>query len=804
MGLKEQAEQLLKQMTIEEKAALCVGGSFWLSAGVERLGLKPHLLTDGPHGLRKQEKGADHLGINQSIPAVCFPTASATACSFDRSLMKQMGEALGDKCVREEVSVILGPGVNMKRSPLCGRNFEYFSEDPYLAGELATAFTKGVQSKGIGVSVKHFAVNSQEMNRMTVDSVVDKRALHEIYLEAFRRVTEQAAPWTVMCSYNQINGVYANTNQWLLSDVLRGEWQYDGVVVSDWGAVNDRVAGIRAGMDLEMPGIGTDSAELITEAIQNGTLEERQLDCCAKRVVELILKMQKEKAPSDRSDEMDHELAKRIAVQSAVLLKNEDAILPVSKEKKIALIGQMAKNPRYQGAGSSKINACRVENVYECAIEKGLQIVYADGYGNDCDQVDRRLLDEAAAAARQAETAIVFAGLPDAYESEGFDRDSMQMPETHVALIEAVAAVNPNTIVVLQCGSPVEMPWRARVKGILLMYLGGEAGAAATIDLILGNENPSGKLAETWPERLADTPCAADYPGKGRAVWHRESIYIGYRYYDAAGCRPAYPFGYGLSYTQFAYSNLEIIQSGAQSDEGEYSVTVTIKNVGNRAGGEIVQLYLSKKDASAIIRVPKELKGFEKLWLAPGEEKRVTFIVRDADAAYYNAACDMWCIEGGGYTVQIAASSRDIRLRGEIHIQGDGKEVLLGSQKQKLSQYDEISCPFQVTDEQFLALLGYSPNPETQEARQPYTIDSTIGDIRDTWIGKKFIKKAAASASKWGDDPSMQRMVHAMLYSTPIRSLRMTGGMTWKQVQGIAELANGHFIRGLRMLKGKK
>ncbi|MDO5575114.1 MAG: glycoside hydrolase family 3 C-terminal domain-containing protein [bacterium] len=804
MDIRKQAEELLSKMTLEEKTGLCAGESFWLSPALERLGLKAHIMTDGPHGLRKQEQGADHLGINQSLPAVCFPTASAVACSFDRELIERMGEALGDKCVREDVAVLLGPGINMKRSPLCGRNFEYFSEDPYLAGELGAAYTKGVQSKGIGVSVKHFAANSQETNRMTVDSVVDLRALHEIYLEAFHRVVEEAKPWTVMCSYNQINGIYANTNHWLLTDMLRDEWHYDGLVVSDWGAVSDRAAGIQAGMDLEMPGVGPDSAAQLMEAVKSGALQEKELDRSVWRIIELILKMQQEKKPSEYSDESDHELAEKIAVQSAVLLKNDDQVLPLDRAMKVAFIGQMAKKPRYQGAGSSKINAYRLENVCQYAQKTGISFTYADGYAEECSQIDAQLLNEAVKTAEDADVAVIFAGLPDAYESEGFDRDTMEMPIGHVQLIEAVAAANPNTVVVLQCGSPVEMPWREHVKGILLMYLGGEAGAEATVKLLFGEENPSGKLAETWPERLSDTPCASCYPGNGRAVWHRESIYIGYRYYDAAGCRPAYPFGYGLSYTDFQYRELQLLQSDVQGEENEYTVTLMVKNTGSVAGRETVQLYLGKKGDSALIRAPKELKGFSKVYLQPGEEKRVTFVFRDADTAYYNAVCGMWCIEEGEYAVQIGASSRDIRLQGVVYIQGDGKEELLREQKQRLVQYREPASPLRIADGQFLELLGFTPTPETQDAVKPYTVNSTFGDIRDTWIGKMLIKKAVSSAPRFGEDPSMQRMVQAMLYSTPIRSLRMIGDMTWTQAQGIAEMANGHYLKGFCMLKGKK
>lgn len=797
MNRKEEAENLLNQMTLEEKVSLCAGSSFWLSPENKRLDLHPHIMTDGPHGLRKQEAGADHLGINQSLPAVCFPTAVTSACSFDKDLLHRMGNALGDKCIGENVSVILGPGINMKRSPLCGRNFEYFSKDPYLAGELGAALVEGIQEKGIGASVKHFAVNSQEANRMVIDSVVDKRALHEIYLSAFEKVVKKAKPWTVMCSYNKINGTYANTNKWLLTDLLRKQWEYDGLVVSDWGAVSDRVDGIKAGMDLEMPGASEDSKEQIVKAVQNGTLKEEELNLCIKRLIELILKMQQEKPLPQSDDEKDHKLSKEIAEKSAVLLKNEQSILPLSGKEKIAFIGQMAKLPRYQGAGSSKINAVKVENAYDCGCDAGLQIEYANGYALDKKNNDEELRKEAVDLAKKADIVVIFAGLPDEYESEGFDRINMEMPVSHNLLIKEVTSVNKNVIVVLHCGSPVEMPWKDKVKGILLMYLAGEACGAATIDLLLGKVNPSGKLAETWPIRLGDVPGNAYFPGSVKSVELRESIYIGYRYYNTVKCPVAFPFGFGLSYTQFAYENIKV----EPKENNTYDVGVTIKNIGQTEGSEIVQLYISKKERELIFRPVRELKKFEKVNLCPEESKTIHFTLQKEDFVFYDEYNDKWAVEGGEYIIQAGSSSQDILLEESVFLIGDEIDRELIKKNEKLTEYRKLSIPFNPSTEQFTLLLGHSL---LNDKIKPYTINSTIGDIKDTGIGKKFLKKAGGSMASYADDESMMRMVNAMLYSTPLRMMRLTGGMSWEQVDGIADMANGHYLRGIRKMKKKK
>ncbi|MCR4586925.1 MAG: glycoside hydrolase family 3 C-terminal domain-containing protein [Lachnospiraceae bacterium] len=787
MDYMTRARKLLGEMTLEEKVKLTVGADFWTTNGVERLGLEHQMLTDGPHGLRKQEGSADHLGLNQSVPATCFPSASASACSFDRELLYRMGESLGEKCQREDVGVILGPGVNMKRSPLCGRNFEYFSEDPYVAGEMAAALINGVQSKGVGTSLKHFAVNSQETRRMTISEVVDERALREIYLPAFETAVKKAQPWTVMCSYNRVNGVYSDVNEWLLTDVLRKEWGFEGLVVSDWGAVSDKVRDITSGMNLEMPGTGDGYEKELLRAISRGEITEDQLDDNVVKVVEMILKIQDGKKASLRTEEQDHEDACLVAEASAVLLKNEGNILPLSKERKIAFIGRMAKEPRYQGAGSSKINPSFLDNAYDEAVKAGLSVAYADGYTRDGQKVDEALIAQAKDVAASAEVVCIFAGLPDAYESEGFDRTSMKMPESHLRLIEAVTQVNANTVVVLQLGSPVELPFKDQVKGILLSYLAGQAGGKATVRLLTGEVNPSGRLAETWPKKLEDNPSYSYFPGAAASVEHRESIYIGYRYYDKAGVEVEYPFGYGLSYTDFAYENLTVQPEGTNACK----VQVTVKNTGNRAGRHTVLLFTGKKEEGIVFRPVKELRGFDKISLEPGESKTVEFALESRAFSYYNVAAGSWCTEGGSYVIQAG------NLTQEIDIEGDGKEALLQAQMDQLSAYRKPASPFKADDKAFEALLGTPIPAATRDPKAPYDLNCTLGDIRDTFIGKTIIKASAGTMEKLKEDPSIAEMVDAMMFEMPLRGLRMAGSMGMNQVKGIVDMANGKMLSGI-------
>lgn len=584
-------QEIISQMTLAEKADLLTGEGTWYVKNAPRLGLEKMMMSDGPHGLRKQEAKGDNLGIYDSIVSVCFSSASLLACSFDRRMMRRLGETLGNECAAEHVAVLLGPGINMKRSPLCGRNFEYLSEDPYLAGELAAEYVNGVQSKGVGTSVKHFAVNNQEYKRMLISAVLDERTLREIYLSAFEIVVKKAQPWTVMASYNQINGVYATENDWLLNHVLREEWGYDGFVVTDWGACNDRVAGLKAGNDLEMPTSLDYHTKKIIAAVESGALDEAEVDRAASRILNIALRHQEQvvrNAVYDR--DADHAVARELAENSMVLLKNDAEILPLKKSAKVAFIGEFAAKPRYQGGGSSHINAYQVVSAMDAAQKSGLAVTYAQGYRVGDSVPDRELTAQAVETAKSADAAVVFIGLTDLEESEGYDRKSLDLPAVHNAIVSAVAAVQPNTAVVLHAGAPVLMPWLKRVKGVLYAYLGGEACGEAVVNLLFGESVPSGKLAETYPLALADTPTARYFPGSTRTVEYREGPFIGYRYYDTARKDVLFEFGYGLSYTTFEYANLTVDRESLTAGE-PLTVSLDVTNTGARDGSEVVQIY---------------------------------------------------------------------------------------------------------------------------------------------------------------------------------------------------------------------
>ena len=657
---------LVAQMTLEEKASLCSGLDFWHTKPVERLNIPNVMVSDGPHGLRKQEMVVDHLGISESIKAVCFPAGCAMAASFDRDLIRTVGEALGDECQAENISVILGPAANIKRSPLCGRNFEYFSEDPYLATEMATNHIKGVQSKNVGTSLKHYLANNQEHRRMTSSSEIDERTLREIYLAAFEGAVMNVKPWTVMCSYNRINGVFASENHRFLTEVLRDEWGFDGVVVSDWGAVNDRVLGLAAGLDLEMPSSGGMNDAKIVQAVKDGRLAEAVLDKAVTRVLNLVKRyLENKKEGVIFEKDKHHELARMVSEECAVLLKN-DNFLPLNREDKIAFIGKFAETPRYQGGGSSHINSYKVVGALEAA--KNLtNITYAKGYDTETDVIDEALIAEACKVAREASVAVIFAGLPDSFESEGFDRSHMGMPDCQNRLIEEVCAVQPNTVVVLHNGSPVEMPWINKVKGLLEVYLGGQAVGEASVNLLFGNANPSGKLAETFPIKLEDNPSYLYYLGEKDTVEYREGVFVGYRYYDKKKAEVLFPFGYGLSYTTFAYSDLKL-DKDSMPDTDTLTVTVNVKNTGAIAGKDIVQLYVAP-ETSGVIRPVKELKGFTKVHLEPGETKTVTFTLSKRAFAYYNTEINDWYVQTGAYDIMIGKSSRDIVCSASLQVQ---------------------------------------------------------------------------------------------------------------------------------------
>lgn len=658
-------KELIANMTLEEKAGMCSGADFWHTKAVERLGIPSMMVSDGPHGLRKQEVQSGNLGINESIKAVCFPSGSCTACSFDRDFIEEMGEALGDECQAEGVAVLLGPAANSKRSPLCGRNFEYFSEDPYLSSEMAKHHIMGVQSRNVGTSLKHFAANNQEHRRMTSSSDMDERTLREIYLASFEGAVREAKPWTVMCSYNKVNGTFASENHKLLTEILRDEWGFDGFVMSDWGAVNDRVKGVLAGLELEMPASAGMNDAKIVEAVKSGTLDEKILDTAVERILNILFRYEQNKKTGVVFDkETHHELARKVARESMVLLKN-DGVLPLRKTAKIAFIGKFAEQPRYQGGGSSHINSYRTESALE-SVKSFADVTYAQGYQTKEDVTDETLIAQAVATAKEAEIAVVFAGLPDSFESEGYDRSHMRMPDCQNALIEQICKVQPNTVVVLHNGSPVEMPWVNDVKAILEVYLGGQAVGAATVDVLFGDANPCGKLAETFPVKLSDNPSYLSFPGEGDHVEYREGLFTGYRYYDKKEMPVLYPFGFGLSYTTFAYSDLKLSKTDMK-DTDTLTVSVKVKNTGKVFGKEIVQLYVRDVESS-YIRPEKELKGFEKAALNPGEEKEITFTLDKRAFAYYNPEIHDWHVESGVFAILIGKSSREIVLAEQVTV----------------------------------------------------------------------------------------------------------------------------------------
>lgn len=664
-------KKLISELTLTEKAGLCSGDDFWHLKGVERLGIPSIMVADGPHGLRKQESSADHLGIHESMPATCFPTAAGLGSTWNRSLLKEVGVALGEECQAEGISILLGPGVNIKRSPLGGRNFEYFSEDPYLTGEMATNHIEGVQSQGVGTSIKHFAVNNQEERRMTMDVIVDERTLREIYLPGFEKPIKQAQPWTVMSAYNKINGEYASENPYILSEVLRDEWGFKGFVVSDWGGVNEVIDSIKTGLELEMPPAGRVSEKQIIEAVKNGSLGEEKLNEAVTRILNIVAKAaENKKSNASYDQEQHHHLAREAAEESIVLLKNEDHLLPLEKTGSVAVIGEFAREARYQGGGSSHVNPTKLENpldeMKKLAGEKAT-IRFAQGYHMKEDQVDQSLLEEAKETAAHSDAAILFVGLPDHCESEGFDRDHLRMPESHNDLIEEVSKVNSNIVIVLNNGSPVEMPWINKTKAVFEGYLGGQAFGSAIANIIFGHRNPSGKLAETFPEKLSDNPSFLNFPGSRDKVEYREGLYVGYRYYDKKDLESLFPFGHGLSYTEFKYSDMTINKQKIKDTES-VNVEVKIKNTGTVKGKEVVQLYV--RDTSGSVDRPlKELKGFEKVSLQPSEEKTVAFHLSKRDFAYYDGGSKDWMVGSGEYQILIGKSSKDVVLEQSLWIE---------------------------------------------------------------------------------------------------------------------------------------
>lgn len=821
-----------RELTLEERAQLLAGESHWKTYAAPNAGIPSLLLSDGPHGLRKQEGAQDCMGIADSRPATCFPTASALACSFDPELVERVGAAIGEEARRQGVDVVLGPGVNIKRHPLCGRNFEYFSEDLVVSGELGAAMVRGIQSRGVGACLKHFAANSQEHARMVSDSVVDERTLRELYLAPFEHVVRHARPWGVMTAYNKLNGVYCSENEWLLREVLRGEWGFDGAVVSDWGAMSSSVASVRAGLDLCMPGPRRDHARALVEAVRSGDLEE---DCVSEaashieRLAHRVKACQAEgpgdgtPAPSPSEEEFYRahaDLAREAAAQSAVLLKNDGA-LPLNLDAKVAVIGAFARMPRYQGSGSSRINPKIIDNIWYRLEQCGVAAEYADGYDPTTGDADENQLLEAETLAARSDVAVVVAGLPARYESEGFDRKLMVMPRGMRELIDRICAANPRTVVVLQGGAPMEMPWCDNPAAILLMYLSGCQGGGAAVDVLVGDVNPSGKLAETWPVDLAQTALGTTYPDMDNEVLYREGPFVGYRYYDAVDVELAFPFGHGESYTEFAYEGLGVQVCADAPTEGplEVDVSFTLRNTGHRTGAEVAQMYIAP--TSGVVPPPcpvQWLAGFAKIELEPGEERRVVLRLDETAFRKWDASLHRWRVYPGGYEIRVASSSRDVRLTASIAV-GDGRwafnpeqarhrrsiaeELLMSDQTPmpspqvpEIYRHPTLGCFVQPESARAFEELYARPLPERPPVT-PFTIDSTVSDMGACWLGRRLYRiidwVMAEPASKMNRD--QKAMMQEMAADMPLRSLT-TSGIPLESVKGFVSMLNGHYLTG--------
>ena len=762
---------IVNKMSLEQKARFVSGYDYWHLEEAKELGLPKIMITDGPHGLRKQnpdKKSSSGIGLGNSVPTTCFPPAATSACSWDEDLLRLEGEALAEECIQEKVSVILGPGTNIKRSPVCGRNFEYFSEDPLLAGKMSASLINGCQSKGVGNSLKHFACNSQEAFRMVVNEVIDERTIREIYFPAFEIAVKESQPWTVMNSYNRINGVYASQNKWLQQDVLRDEWGFKGLVVTDWGASVDRIPGLENGTDLEMPSSGTLNTQKIIDAVKNGDLDIKVLDERVDNVVDLIVKSKPNLEKNYKYDaEAHHKLAQRVAEGSMTLLKNEESILPLKSGQKVAVIGELAKSPRFQGAGSSVINATKLDNAYDCLVSLGVDVTYAQGYEKGKDVINPQLVSEAAAAAKGADVAVVFAGLTEEFEGEGYDRADINMPSCHNNLISEVAKANPNTVVVLAGGSVVYMPWVNEVKGLLNSGLGGQATGAAVANILTGKVNPSGKTAETYPLRFEDNPTYGNYPGGPVTSEHRESVYIGYRYYDTAEKEVLFPFGYGLSYTTFAYSEIKVSSKDIK-DTNTLEVSFKIKNTGSVDGAEIAEIYVADKE-STIFRPKKELRAFTKVFLKAGEEKKVTVELGKRAFAYYNVNIGDWHVETGAFEILVGASSRDIRLTETVNVTSTVEAEIPDYRKTAPAYYTaDLSG---MKGEQFEAVYGQKlPSPAFDKSKK-IDIYCCLNDARHTKWGGRICKLIEGVMSKMGSDANGDgKMLAAMATQIPIRN----------------------------------
>ncbi len=800
----DKIQKLIAALSIKEKAALCTGQNFWFMKGLPVHGIPDTAMNDGPHGLRKQDGDADNLGIAASVPATCFPTAVTLASSWDRNLLYEVGKAIAEECLQEKVSILLGPGINIKRHPLCGRNFESFSEDPLRSGELGAFFIQGVQDQGIGTSLKHYAVNNQEFHRMVTDAVVDERTLREIYLTGFEIAVNKSRPWTVMAAYNRLNETYCCENRHLLTEILRDEWGFDGIVISDWGAVNDRSAGITAGMDLEMPGTGKEGTRIIIKALKENKLKEDDLDHTVTRLLKTALKAKENQKDNYNYDApAHHRLARRAAAESTVLLKNAGSILPFNTDSSIALIGDMAVHPRYQGNGSSLINPLNLENALDEITKLHTsphKIYYSRGYKSDTAEVDEDLMNEAVRTVLRSEKVVIFAGLPPIFESEGFDREHMQIPANQLRLIEEISALHDRVVVVLNNGAPIDLSWTVRVKGVVEVYLGGEASGGAIADILFGKVNPGGKLAETFPLTLEDNASDYYFPGEPRQVQYREGLYVGYRYFDTAGVDVQFPFGFGLSYTTFEYSGLALSSSHIKKEDN-LTATCTITNTGKAAGHEIIQLYVHDRE-STLYRPEQELKGFEKIFLDPGEKKDVTFSLDTRAFAFYDTASRDWQVEEGDFEIRIGASSRDIRLKETVHVQSDFKP---GESREPAIYFNPPKPPFKVADRDFALLLGKDIPPV--DPVKPFNLTSTIEEIQEKWLGRVLYRRVLKEALKMiGDEPdeTTRKIIDYGVRETPLKSIvLMSGGeFGFKLVEAIIHFLNGNILKGAgRLLK---
>ena len=794
---------LIAQMSLEEKAGLCSGKDMWHTKAIERLGIPSVMMCDGPHGLRKQDDSGVSTSLNVSVDAICFPTASATASSWDKALLNQLGQAIGEEAVAENVALVLGPGTNIKRNPLCGRNFEYFSEDPYLAGMLSASFIDGVQSKNIGTSIKHYCANNQETYRMTINSVVDERTLREIYLLPFEIAVKQSQPRTIMASYNLINDTYATENEFLLNKVLRDEWGFEGLVVSDWGATNKRVKGLKAGHDLEMPSSGGMNDKLIVKAVQDGTLDESVLDTAVDRILDLVMKSTKNPKDATYDKEEHYQIAKNIAKESAVLLKN-DGSLPL-RTQKILLVGELAIEPRFQGAGSSFVNCTKISTVEQSLRDAGIEYEFTSGYdlSDESFKKNAKLRKNAVELAKNYDTVLVVAGLPEKYEAEGFDRKHINMPQSHDLLIEELAQVNKNVNVVLTMGSSVEMPWIDKVRSVLCMYLGGQSSGDACVDLLLGKANPCGKLAETFALKLSDIPSTQNFPGARFSVEYREGLYVGYRYFNTANAPVLFPFGHGLSYTKFEYSNLTLSSKNI-TDKDILTATVDVQNVGDMDGKEIIQLYVN--DVESSVYTPyQQLKGFEKIFLKAGEKKRVTFSLDKRSFAFYNVNAGDWQVESGEFKIMIGASSRDIRLEDSVTVNStDTAEIIPTSTD---SWYCAPDANKEITKEEFLAMAGLNIKEDYRIAKKgEFTEDDSFEDMANTSGLARFALKIAKPAIRMSmkaqkDDPNYL-MIYEVMKTSPMRALAFSsqGMFNMKMVDGVVTIMNGKFFKGVGMV----